>query len=121
LVEHGVHVTIPGCWLLDARSDVALDALDVNRAVEQDLAEDHDHRHAGALPEAHVSTDRRIALLLEVFDQAFDRRAWHGTALWGSIGDSHRASVVAAHTSPSQHLGNRAAHRLLEVHACAAA
>jgi len=32
-----------------------------------------------------VSTDRRIALLLDVFDQAFDRRAWHGTALWGSI------------------------------------
>jgi uncharacterized damage-inducible protein DinB len=32
-----------------------------------------------------VSTDQRIALLLEVIDQAFDRRAWHGTALWGSI------------------------------------
>jgi hypothetical protein len=32
-----------------------------------------------------VSTDRRVALLLDVFDQAFDRRAWHGTALWGSI------------------------------------
>ncbi len=32
-----------------------------------------------------MSTDRRIALLLDVFDQAFDRRAWHGTALWGSI------------------------------------
>ena len=32
-----------------------------------------------------VSTDRRLALLLEVFDQAFDRRAWHGTALWGSV------------------------------------
>jgi len=26
-----------------------------------------------------------INLLLEVFDQAFDHRAWHGTALWGSI------------------------------------
>src|SRR5256886_15371890 len=38
---------------------------------------------AGA--EATVSSDRRIALLLDVFDQAFDRRAWHGTALWGSI------------------------------------
>jgi len=32
-----------------------------------------------------VSADRRIALLLEVFDQAFDRKAWHGTALWGSV------------------------------------
>ena len=32
-----------------------------------------------------MSSDRRIALLLEVFDQAFDRRAWHGTALWGSV------------------------------------
>jgi len=32
-----------------------------------------------------VSTDRRIALLLDVFDQAFDRRAWHGNALWGSV------------------------------------
>lgn len=26
-----------------------------------------------------------IPLLLELVDQAFDRRAWHGTALWGSI------------------------------------
>lgn len=26
-----------------------------------------------------------IKLLLEVLDQAFDHRAWHGTALWGSI------------------------------------
>jgi hypothetical protein len=25
------------------------------------------------------------ALLLEIFDQAFDKRAWHGTALWGSL------------------------------------
>ena len=25
------------------------------------------------------------ALLLEIVDQAFDRRAWHGTPLWGSI------------------------------------
>ena len=26
-----------------------------------------------------------IRLLLEVLDQAFDHRAWHGTGLWGSI------------------------------------
>jgi hypothetical protein len=26
-----------------------------------------------------------IPLLLDLFDQAFDRRAWHGTGLWGSI------------------------------------
>ena len=26
-----------------------------------------------------------IPLLLEILDQAFDHRAWHGTALWGSI------------------------------------
>lgn len=26
-----------------------------------------------------------IPLLLEVFDQAFNVRAWHGTGLWGSI------------------------------------
>ena len=32
-----------------------------------------------------MSTDRRLALLLDVFDQAFDRRAWHGRALWGAI------------------------------------
>src|SRR2546423_15118715 len=29
--------------------------------------------------------DRRIALLLDVVDQAFDRRAWAGTGLWGSL------------------------------------
>ena len=29
--------------------------------------------------------DVRIALLLDIFDQAFDRRAWHGTSLWGSL------------------------------------
>jgi hypothetical protein len=26
-----------------------------------------------------------IGLLLSVFDQAFDRRAWHGMGLWGSV------------------------------------
>ena len=31
------------------------------------------------------SMDRRIALLLEILDQAYDRRAWHGTPLKGSI------------------------------------
>src|SRR4029077_16525026 len=56
-----------------------------HRSVTKNLEEDHDRRYAGAFPEAHVSTDRRIALLLDVFDQAFDRRAWHGTALWGSV------------------------------------
>src|SRR2546430_9597769 len=29
--------------------------------------------------------DRRIALLLDVVDHAFDRRAWTGTGLWGSL------------------------------------
>jgi hypothetical protein len=26
-----------------------------------------------------------IALLLDVYDQAFDHKAWHGTPLWGSL------------------------------------
>ena len=30
-------------------------------------------------------TDARTMLLLEVLDQAFDRRAWHGTTLRGSM------------------------------------
>src|SRR2546430_16867430 len=38
---------------------------------------------AGA--EATVSTDRRIALLLDVFDQAFDRRGGAGTPPWGCV------------------------------------
>jgi transposase-like protein len=29
--------------------------------------------------------DRRIRLLLEVFDQAFTGSSWHGTPLWGSV------------------------------------
>ena len=29
--------------------------------------------------------DRRVTLLLAVYDQAFDRRAWHGTGLWGAL------------------------------------
>ena len=29
--------------------------------------------------------DRRIRLLLEVFDQAFAGSSWHGTALWGAV------------------------------------
>ena len=29
--------------------------------------------------------DRRIPLLLEVFDQAFTGSSWHGTPLWGSL------------------------------------
>ncbi len=39
-------------------------------------------------------SDRRIGLLLEVFDQAFDHRAWHGTPLWGTLrGLSHREAL----------------------------
>lgn len=34
---------------------------------------------------AHVVRRVRVRLLLEILDQAFDRRAWHGTPLWGSI------------------------------------
>jgi uncharacterized damage-inducible protein DinB len=30
-------------------------------------------------------SDRRTALLLDLFDQAFNRKAWHGTGLWGSL------------------------------------
>lgn len=34
------------------------------------------------------------SILLNVCDQAFDRRAWHGTPLWGSIrGVSHREAL----------------------------
>src|SRR2546422_6033044 len=29
--------------------------------------------------------DARINLLLQVYDQAFDHKAWHGTPLWGSL------------------------------------
>jgi len=29
--------------------------------------------------------DPRITLLLAVYDQAFDHKAWHGTPLWGSL------------------------------------
>src|SRR2546422_2279143 len=29
--------------------------------------------------------DARINLLLDVYDQAFDHKAWHGTPLWGSL------------------------------------
>ncbi|MEO8089095.1 MAG: DinB family protein [Gemmatimonadales bacterium] len=32
-----------------------------------------------------MRTDPRIALLLEVLDQAFDRKGWHGTTLRGSL------------------------------------
>jgi hypothetical protein len=32
-----------------------------------------------------LSPDLRIALLLEIVDQAFDRKAWHGTTLRGSV------------------------------------
>jgi len=32
-----------------------------------------------------MARDARLTLLLAVLDQAFDRRAWHGTGLWGSI------------------------------------
>lgn len=32
-----------------------------------------------------VRPDPRIALLLEILDQAFDRKAWHGTTLRGAL------------------------------------
>ncbi len=34
---------------------------------------------------AKKKTDPRIALLIEILDQAFDRQAWHGTNLRGSV------------------------------------
>src|SRR6058998_3848927 len=41
-----------------------------------------------------IVSDRRIVLLLDVFDQAFDHRAWHGTPLWGALrGLSHREAL----------------------------
>src|SRR2546427_10747310 len=41
-----------------------------------------------------IVSDRRIVLLLDVFDQAFDHRAWHGTPLWGALrGVSHREAL----------------------------
>ena len=41
-----------------------------------------------------MTRDRRIALLLDVLDQAFDHPAWHGTPLWGAIrGLSHREAL----------------------------
>ncbi len=39
-------------------------------------------------------TDPRRALLLDLLDQAFNRRAWHGTGLWGSLrGLTHRDAL----------------------------
>ncbi len=32
-----------------------------------------------------MACDARIALLLDIYDQAFDHHAWHGTTLWGSL------------------------------------
>lgn len=32
-----------------------------------------------------MPADGRVSLLLKILDQAFDRRAWHGTGLWGSV------------------------------------
>ena len=38
--------------------------------------------------------DPRITLLLDVYDQAFDHAAWHGTPLWGSLrGATPRAAL----------------------------
>ena len=43
---------------------------------------------------APTARDLRIALLLDVYDQAFDHRAWHGTPLRGSIrGLTHREAL----------------------------
>lgn len=39
-------------------------------------------------------SDPRRALLLDLLDQAFDHRAWHGTGLWGSLrGLTHRDAL----------------------------
>ena len=39
-------------------------------------------------------SERRRTLLLDLLDQAFNRRAWHGTGLWGSIrGLTHRDDI----------------------------
>src|SRR2546427_12743086 len=41
-----------------------------------------------------IVSDRRIVLLLDVFYQAFDQRAWPGAPLWGALrGLSHREAL----------------------------
>ena len=41
-----------------------------------------------------VSAPTPRSLLLDLLDQAFDRRAWHGTGLWGSVrGLTHRDAL----------------------------
>jgi hypothetical protein len=43
---------------------------------------------------AHQRVDARIELLLEILDQAFDRKGWHGTTLRGSLrGVSHEQAL----------------------------
>ena len=53
---------------------------------------------------ARERVDAVIELLLEILDQAFDRKGWHGTTLRGSL-----------RTQPSQHLGAYRPRRVLEV------
>ena len=63
---------------------------------------------AGGLP--------KIAQLLAILDQAYDKTSWHGTNLRGSI---RRVTPAQAAWRPgpgaAQHLGNRRPRRLLEV------
>jgi len=46
--------------------------------------------------------DPRIALLLEILDQAFDRKAWHGTTLRGAL-RGLLADDVLARPGPRRH------------------
>ena len=57
-----------------------------------------------------------LRLLLDLVDEAFDRKAWHGTTLLGSIrGVPAGAAAVAAGSSPAQYLGTDGARGVLEV------
>jgi hypothetical protein len=62
-----------------------------------------------------------VAALLALVDEAFDRKAWHGTNLRGLGARARReAGVVRTPRRPSQHLGADRPRGVLEVRGAAA-
>src|ERR1022692_3880464 len=60
--------------------------------------------------------DSRIALLLDLLDEAFDKKSWHGPNLRGSIrGVSAREAAWHPGPEASQRLGIYTARSLLEI------
>ncbi len=68
----------------------------------------------------HNNTSESIRILLQIIDESYEKRAWHGTNLRGSIkGITIEQAAMETRARAPQYLGNRRSLCILEIHRAA--